>query len=130
MKDPKVILFAYQFEIMRAVLADNEMDADWFYEVLQDYLSANVTLKDFRDMLNRKKFIRPELKIRLWFEIRKFCSDAELGVVDFFIQGNLIRFKNAVLHPHRRKAKHSMFERLKKSEYAFLVEDDPIQNQS
>ena len=126
MKDPKKILFAYQSEIMLAILSDNGMDTEWIYDVVKGYLPPNITIKDFEAMLAGKKRTRPELMIRFWYEIRKFCSDAELGVVDFFIQGNLIRFKNAVLHPHRRKAKNSMYKRLKKSEYAFLLEDESI----
>jgi hypothetical protein len=105
MKDPKVILFEFQFEIMRAILSDNGMDTDWFYNVAKGYLPPNVSIKDFEAMLACKKRCRPELMIRFWYEIRKFCSDKELAVVDFFIQENLIRFKNAVLHPHRRKPK-------------------------
>jgi hypothetical protein len=123
MKDPNEILFAYHLEIMRAILSDNGMDTNWFYNVVQGYLPPNITIKDFEAMLSGKKRTRPELMIRLWYEIRKFCSDDELRTVDFFIQGNLIRFKNAVLHPHRRKPKRSAFDRLKKSQYAFLAED-------
>lgn len=126
MKDPKVILFAYQFEIMRAILSDNGMDTEWFYKVVKGYFPPDLTLKDFVAILAGKKRIRPDRRIWLWYEIGKFCSDGELAVVDFFIQENLIRFKNTVLHPHRRKPKKSAFDRLKNSQYAFLAEDHPI----
>lgn len=131
MKAKNTILSACQLKIMRAILSDAGMDIDWFYEVAQCYLSAHVTLKDFRDMLNGKKFIRPELMIRFWYEIRKFCSDRELITADFFIEKNLIRLKNNVLHPQRRKPVRSAFARLKNSQYAFLAKDysdiDPVE---
>ena len=122
MKDPKEILYAYHFEIMRAILTNNGMDTEWFYNVVKGYLPSGITIKDFEAILAGKKRALPDLIIRLWYEIREFCSDDELAVVDFFIQDNLIRFKNAVLHPHRRQPKGSAFDRLKNSQYAFLVE--------
>jgi hypothetical protein len=130
MKDPRKIFIPFEFEILKAIIADHGMDTQWLFEVVEDYFSANVSFAQFDAMLSGKKFIRPELKIRIWFEVRKFAPDRYLNVIDFFIEGNLIRMKNAVLHPNRRKPKHHIFDRLKKSEYSFLVEDDPIQNQS
>lgn len=115
MKDPKEILFAYQPEIMRAILSDNGMDTEWFYDVVKGYFPPDFTLKDFFATLAGKRRIRPELMVRFWYEIRKFCSDKESAVVDFFIQENLARLKNVVLHPHRRKPKKRAFDRLENS---------------
>ncbi len=122
MKDENRMLSAYELEIMRAILADNGLDSDWLYKLIQDFFPANVTPNDFRDMLNRKKTIHSYRKIWLWLQLRKICSDMELIAVDYFIQQNLIRFNNFVLHPHRRKPKRSAFDRLKNGQYAFLAE--------
>ena len=119
----KKILYAYELEIMRTVLADNGMDTEWFYDVVEGYFPPDFPLKDFVATLAGKKRTRPDRRIWMWYEIRKFCSDAELEVVDFFIEKNLIRFKNNVLHPHRRKPKRSALDRRKNSQYAFLAED-------
>ena len=116
MKNPKVILFAYQSEIMRTILSDNGMDTEWFYDVVKGHFPHDFTIKDLAATLAGKKRARPDRWIWMWYEIRKFCSHEELAAVDFFIQENLIRFKNLVLHPHRRKLKRGAFDRLKNSQ--------------
>jgi hypothetical protein len=117
---------ANQFKTMQRILSEIGVDVEWFYDVVKGYFPPDFTLKDFVDTLARKKRIRPDRMIWLWYELRKFCPDEYLAIVDFFIYQNLIRLKNAVLHPHRRKAKNLMYYRLKQSEYAFLAEDDSV----
>ena len=126
MKDENRILYAYELEIMRAILADNGMDCDWLYELVQDFFPADATPDNFRDMLNRKKTIRSYRKIWLWLQLRKICSDRELIAVDFFIQQNLTRFVEFILQPNQMKSKRNAFDRLKYGQQDFLFEDHPV----